>query len=127
MSTATIELTRFFQVAQELDGERGEMAKMPAGIVDQHWHELIESGALDALVSNSLGAGVRVDHIEAGGVDPLNWVDRYEAEFGALSPLWFTDADGRLDQETYDRYLGGDRQVKMSWDCGPAFVTTTRD
>lgn len=117
------ELSRFFEVGQELFIETGESALMPTCVVDEHWHGLIENNELEALVSSHLGDTVAVEHIENGGIDPLNWVDRYEAKFGPLDPAWFTGEAG-LDRASYDAYTskGIEGLPKMSWDCTPAFV-----
>lgn len=116
-----LELGRFFGVAKELHSDTGELAMMPTCIVDEHWHGLIESGTLDQLAAQYVGDDVRVEHLESGGFDPLNWVARYEAKFGPLSPAWFTDKDGGLDETRYQQYVAGNAQ-RMSWDCTPGFV-----
>lgn len=117
------ELSRFFEVGKELFDETGESALMPTCVVDEHWHSLIESGELDGLVSASLGGNITVKHIESGGIDPLNWADRYEAKFGPLSPLWFTGEAG-LNTASFDAYTteGLKGIPKMAWDCTPLFV-----
>ena len=114
------ELSRFFQVSKELFDETGAMAMMPTCVVDEHWHDLIEEGKIDAFVAECLGDDVTVAHVEAGGVDPLNWVTRYEVMFGSLNPLWFT-GQGGLNTELFNEYVGG-KTPDMAWDCTPAFL-----
>lgn len=124
VSDLDTELGRFFRAGKELFDTTGEMAKMPTCVVDEHWHDLIESGAIDGFAQKHLGAGITVDHIKVGGVDPLNWVELYEKQFGPLSPLWFTGANG-LDAELYDKYTSG-TTPDMSWDCSPAYASLKR-
>lgn len=129
------ELSRFFQIGKELFEETGELAMMPTCVVDEHWHSLIEHGKIDAFVAEHLGDDVVIMHLDAGGIDPLNWVARYESAFGPLNPAWFTDQNG-LNSELFGEYTDGaapgmswdctpgfiPKPVKMSWDCTPGFV-----
>ena len=129
------ELARFFQISKQLFDETGELAMMPTCVVDERWHSLIEADKIDSFVSKCLDDDVAITHLEAGGVDPLNWVSRYESTFGPLNPLWFTGKDG-LNVELYNEYARGalpdmawdctpgfaSAQIKMAWDCTPGFV-----
>ncbi len=115
------ELSRFFQIGKQLFDETGNLAMMPTCVVDEHWHRLIEANKIDSFAAEHLGDDIEVTHIEAGGVNPLNWVDRYEATFGPLNPVWFTGENG-LNAELYNEYTGG-ALPDMSWDCTPAFAS----
>lgn len=116
------ELARFFQISKQLFDETGALAMMPTCVVDERWHSLIETNMIDSFVLKCFGGNVEVTHLEAGGVDPLNWVSRYESEFGPLNPVWFTGENG-LDVELYNEYTGG-THPDMAWDCTPAFAPT---
>ena len=85
------ELARFFAVA----AEGAQMCPMFSNYIDQAWHTLL---ATPDSYTHFLG------HQESQGDGPIPWVSDYEARFGKLSPLWFADATGAVDQTAYAAY-----------------------
>lgn len=47
-----------------------------------------------------------------------DWVDEYTARFGALPPVWFADASGRIDTDILSQYERTGTVV-TNWDCSP--------
>ena len=115
------ELGRFFQVAAALRKE-GVATHMPACYVDTAWHELLaKKREYKRFCANAVGQ--TVSHLPTKGEGVLEWVPTYEARFGNLPSIWFTDTQGNLDEKAYERYLE-DRQFKASWDCDPGDAAT---
>ncbi|MBI2477758.1 MAG: hypothetical protein HYV60_03650 [Planctomycetia bacterium] len=88
-------------------------------LVDAFWHEFVQDeGEYQAFCVKQ--AGVVIDHVEMEtDVSMLGWVDHYEAEYGPLDEIWFSDASGELDQEAYQDYLDRRSPVRASWNCTP--------
>jgi len=63
-------------------------------------------------------AGSFIEHLPGDGEGNITWIDAYEAKFGRLDPLWFTDEDGNLDHVAYEKYLRA-RGFEASWKCTP--------
>jgi hypothetical protein len=112
------ELGRYFQVAEAHHAATGGVSRMPACLVDQAWHELLNDAlALQVVIEGSLGEGATVDHVPASGYGVIEWVGLYEEMFGELPVIWFTAADGTVDTQALERYLAGG-PVILKWDCG---------
>lgn len=109
------ELQKFFALtAKAIDTD--EM-KMPRGIVDSAWHSLqLDSSEYIRFCAES--AGTYVEHVQGSGCTEMLWVTRYEAEYGPLDELWFTDENGELNKAAYDEYVRSGKMI-ASWDCGP--------
>ncbi|MFF4368517.1 hypothetical protein [Streptomyces sp. NPDC001594] len=119
MTTATIELGRFLTLAG-LRHRAGETApQMFSGAVDAAWHSALEGEGYPALCART--AGELVGHSETGGHGPITWISVYEAAYGPLPEIWFTDADGRLDTAMLAVYRET-ATVTASWNCGPEFT-----
>lgn len=116
MSTATIELGRFLTIAGERFQAGQSAPEMFSPAVDQAWHELLGTPEYDALCLET--AGRRIRHVENNGYGPIAWVAAYEEAYGPLPELWFTDADGNVDQDALARYRETGTVV-AEWDCGP--------
>ncbi|MEN9405179.1 MAG: hypothetical protein RLY47_138 [Candidatus Parcubacteria bacterium] len=116
VAVASAELSRFFQVAHQFQAE-GLSAPMPAGFMDEHWHGLLKDEKTYTAFCVDV-VGVPVKHVSLKGEGRLPWVAAYEARFGKLDPVWFTDSSGKLDHEAYQRYLDSG-EVIASWDCEP--------
>ncbi|MFJ4697829.1 hypothetical protein ACIP5N_06680 [Streptomyces sp. NPDC088768] len=116
MSTASIELARFFTLA----GQSPEDAPMPgmfSGAVDAEWHRVLNQPEYRGLCLAT--AGKVLVHVPLRGSGPVAWVGDYEKQWGALPEIWFTDENGVVDRVSYDAYRKtGD--VVAAWDCGPA-------
>ena len=110
------ELGKFFTLTKETT----EDLKMPGGIIDEYWHEMLKDTNRYSEFCEKY-AGYYVIHVEAGGVDVLDWVKRYEKEYGKLNKLWFTDKNGFFKGSEYEEYEKTGI-VKMSWDCKPKIV-----
>ena len=116
------ELSKFFSVAEEYTRQTGLSAMMPKCIVDAHWHDMLaDLPSFDAFTGACVGEGITVEHIEAGGVDPIAWVPLYESAYGPLDRVWFTAADETFAVAEYDEYLRTGETPKMAWDCTPYF------
>ncbi|MFD8144875.1 hypothetical protein [Streptomyces sp. NPDC059708] len=119
MSTATTELGRFLTLAG-LRHRAGEPApEMFSGAVDAAWHQALEDEGYPTLCAGT--AGELVNHAESGGHGPIIWISAYEAAYGPLPDIWFTDADGHLDAALLTLYRETGT-VTASWNCGPEFT-----
>ena len=113
---AQAELSRFFVIAHERS-MRGALTPMPSGLVDEHWHSLLEEeNAYRQFCMEQVG--IIVKHVPNTGFGELPWVADYHAAFGQLPSTWFADASGKVDQVAYERYLQSGAVV-TSWDCAP--------
>ncbi|MFI0169510.1 hypothetical protein [Streptomyces sp. NPDC017095] len=63
--------------------------------------------------------GQPIRHVADNGHGPIAWVAAYEAAYGPLPEIWFTDADGTVGQDVVARYRETGTVV-AEWDCGPA-------
>lgn len=113
------ELGRFIKVAFELSEQDRGSAFMPAGLVDEVWHRLVTSGEDTCFMREVVGTTV-IHNSQTKGQGKLDWVPLYEAQYGSLTPVWFTDKDGKVDRPAYSRYLQNGTLV-ASWDCSPYF------
>jgi hypothetical protein len=112
------ELARFFTVA----ADSTQMCPMFSNYIDQAWHTLLATPDSYAHFSRE-ACGQVLGHQESQGDGPIPWVSCYEVRFGKLSPLWFADATGTIDQTAYAAYRATG-EVFHSWDCNP---TTNED
>ncbi|MFF7415643.1 hypothetical protein [Streptomyces lydicus] len=62
--------------------------------------------------------GQSIGHTANNGHDPTSWVAAYEAAYGPLPDIWFTDTDGNVDQDALARYRETGTVV-AEWDCSP--------
>ncbi|PZS37958.1 MAG: hypothetical protein DLM62_16415 [Pseudonocardiales bacterium] len=113
-SDALTELARFFAITKE----SAQMCPMFSSYIDQAWHTLICTPDSYAQFSRE-ACGQILGHHESLGEGQIPWVSDYEARFGKLSPLWFADAGGTVDQTAYAAYCATG-EVFHSWDCTPA-------
>ncbi|MFC5253554.1 hypothetical protein [Streptomyces nigrescens] len=60
-----------------------------------------------------------IRHVANNGHGPIAWVTAYEEAYGPPPEIWFTDADGTVDQSAIARFLEIGTLV-AEWDCGPA-------
>jgi hypothetical protein len=112
------ELGRFFTLA----GLGVSNLKMPAGAIDEVWHQKLKNHEQYSSFCNET-AGSFVQHAPAKGYGELEWVSDYEQRFGKLDPAWFTNKEGKIDQPKYAAYLK-DGKVSMEWDCVPIMTTS---
>ncbi|MET9427014.1 hypothetical protein [Streptomyces sp. NPDC003036] len=119
MSTTTIarrELGRFLAIS----GQRFRSGKSPAEMfspaVDTMWHQLLATPEYAAFSTEH--AGAVLGHREMNGSGPIAWVAAYEEAYGPLPEIWFTGADGILNEAALARYEETGRVV-AEWDCGP--------
>lgn len=113
------ELGRFLVVfgGRVLRGRRGPVP-MFSGRIDAAWHRL--AGDPDAHAAFARRhAGVPVAHRPGAGAGPVGWIEDYEAAYGPLPAVWFTDEAGRLDEAAYAAYRSG-AGVRASWNCAPS-------
>lgn len=117
VDTAKTELSRFFQVASTFQKEDRGMAYMPCCFVDEVWHELLKDDAQYSEFTKD-AVGSHVDHVASKGYGAIDWLPVYEAKYGTLNPIWFSDGTGAVDLKAYNVYA--ETGVwKASWDCGP--------
>ncbi|MEU6315157.1 hypothetical protein [Streptomyces sp. NPDC047014] len=117
MSTATTELRRFLTITGRRlrDGQSAPEMFSPA--VDAAWHKALGTPQYEALCQETAGRPIR--HVANNGHGPIAWVTAYEAAYGPLPDIWFTDADGTVDDQAVARYRETGTVV-AEWDCGPA-------
>lgn len=112
------ELARFFAVAVD----SAQVCPMFSTYIDQAWHTLLATP--DSYAQFSWEAcGQVLGHQASLGEGRIPWVSDYEVRFGKLSPLWFADATGAVDQTAYASYRATGETFR-SWDCNP---TTNED
>ncbi|WP_024756050.1 hypothetical protein [Streptomyces exfoliatus] len=119
MNATTIErreLGRFLSIAQQRFDRRESPAEMFSPAVDAEWHKLL--GTPDYAMFSTEHAGTVLGHREVQGSGPIAWVAAYEEAYGPLPDIWFTDADGALDQAAVSRYRETGTVV-AEWDCSP--------
>jgi hypothetical protein len=116
VSTATAELRRFLTITgQRL--KNGESApEMFSPAVDAAWHEMLGTPQYAALCQETNGQPI--SHVANNGHGPIAWVAAYEEAYGPLPQIWFTDTDGRVDEEAIARYRATGTVV-AEWDCTP--------
>lgn len=108
------ELLRFFQLVDTADTEQ---FKMFSGAVDAIWHDLLRNPEDYAEFLREGGIDETLGHMPGDGFGVIQWVNAYHNRFGQLDRIWFTNADGVLDQSSYDSYLST-KVVVAAWDCG---------
>ncbi|WP_052807271.1 hypothetical protein [Risungbinella massiliensis] len=112
--SAEVELGKFFM----LFGKGVKGLTMFSGLVDNIWHELLETPIKYHDFCEKT-AGKQVAHVEMNGVGPIKWVTQYETEFGKLNEVWFMNKHGQLDTQAYKEYQVTGEVKRQSWDCGP--------
>ncbi|MFI2757537.1 hypothetical protein ACH5A3_01465 [Streptomyces echinatus] len=117
MSTATIELGRFLTITGRRFRNGESAPEMFSGAVDAEWHDMLGTHEYAALCEETAGQQIR--HVANNGAGPIAWVTAYEEAYGPLPEIWFTDAEGNLNEECLARYRETGRVV-AEWDCGPA-------
>ncbi|MGW2103638.1 hypothetical protein ACWCPX_39400 [Streptomyces olivaceoviridis] len=116
MSTATTELRRFLTIAGQRFSNGQSAPEMFSPAVDAAWHEMLNTPAYTALCLETAGQPIR--HVANNGHGPIAWVSAYEAAYGPLPDIWFTDAHGNVDQDAIARY-SETGTVVAEWDCSP--------
>ncbi|MFJ9886597.1 hypothetical protein ACIQRW_12130 [Streptomyces sp. NPDC091287] len=119
MSRTTIEhreLGRFLAVAGQQFTDGGGPAEMFSRAVDAAWHQMLGSHEYEAFSTEHAGTVLR--HREMNGSGLIGWVTTYEKAYGPLPEIWFTNADGLLDEGALARYKETGNVV-AEWDCGP--------
>ncbi|MFE3881809.1 hypothetical protein ACFXPQ_02595 [Streptomyces lydicus] len=116
MSTETTELRRFLTITGQRFDNGQSAPEMFSPAVDAVWHELLGTPQYADLCQET--AGRLIGHAATGGRGPNAWVTAYEEAYGRLPEVWFTDADGNVDQEAIARYRATGTVV-AEWDCAP--------
>lgn len=120
------ELGRFFELAGAVaqSGRDLRSMLMPSCAVDAFWHWLEEDEGF-AEEFSTFYAGEPLFHIPGDdprgvgtGFGDIPWVADYEAKFGPLDQVWFTDANGVVNDEALNKYWATG-EVRLSWDCNP--------
>lgn len=118
-SDALTELGKFFGLVRDAAASGGN-TRLPmfSPFIDAAWHQLQHApDDLDRFCREHASGPVR--HLTTGGTGTIEWVAAYEAAYGPLPLIWFTDADGNLDVATRAAYLKTGIVVS-DWDCAPA-------
>ncbi|MGJ5898352.1 hypothetical protein ACSCBZ_41385 [Streptomyces niveiscabiei] len=113
---ARTELGRFFEVSARQFASDQPVPEMFSAAVDAEWHRLLNDPGYAAFCAEHAGRPVR--HVENSGFGRISWVDAYEEMFGQLPQVWFTDADGVLNERAFTRYRETG-EVWAEWDCTP--------
>ncbi|MFD0355244.1 hypothetical protein ACFVHW_16120 [Streptomyces sp. NPDC127110] len=117
MTTATLELRRFLIITGQRFKNGQSAPEMFSPAVDAAWHDMLGTPAYDVLCQETAGQPIR--HVANNGHGPIAWVAAYEAAYGPLPEIWFTDAHGNVDEQAVARYRETGTVV-AEWDCGPA-------
>ena len=119
------ELLRFFTAGKAYQMKTSKSVFMPACIVDETWHSLLNEEERYFNLTSSI-VGSNIEHVQSKGFGEIEWVADYEKMFGKLSKEWFTSVDGTFNLSSYDEYL---KKGKMyaSWDCSPAYKPIKKD
>ncbi|WP_405931576.1 hypothetical protein [Streptomyces sp. NBC_00827] len=111
-----IELGKFFQVSvRQFDADQAA-PEMFSAAIDAEWHRLLNDPEYAAFCTANVGR--LINHVENTGYGRISWVDAYEEMFGQLPEVWFTDAEGVLDERALARYRETG-EVRAEWDCTP--------
>ncbi|MGP8301657.1 hypothetical protein ACTPOK_27800 [Streptomyces inhibens] len=112
-----VELGKFFEVSAR-EFEAGHAApEMFSTAIDAAWHRLL--GSPEYAEFSTRHAGQVFGHVSSYGTGRVSWVCTYEEMFGPLPGIWFTDADGTIDEEAAARYRETG-EVWAEWNCSPA-------
>ncbi|MFF8993258.1 hypothetical protein ACF09H_25665 [Streptomyces sp. NPDC014983] len=111
-----VELARFFKVSVRRFDSGHSAPEMFSTAVDSAWHRLMETPGYAEFCAEHVGR--TIGHRPVKGVGEISWIPTYEEMFGPLSVLWFTDEDGRIDEEALARYRRTG-VVVAAWDCSP--------
>lgn len=117
-SEALTELGRFLTLVGGA-AVRGADTWLPmfSPAVDGAWHLLQDTPERhDSFCREHAGRPVR--HLPARGHGAIAWVAAYEAAYGPLPQVWFTDADGTVNERLWSAYQRTGTVV-TDWDCGP--------
>ncbi|MDQ1019885.1 hypothetical protein [Streptomyces afghaniensis] len=111
-----IELGKFFQVSIRQINADQAVPEMFSAAIDAEWHRLLNDPEYAEFCTAN--AGRLINHVENTGYGRISWVDAYEEMFGQLPEVWFTDAEGVLDERALARYRETG-EVWAEWDCSP--------
>ncbi|WKX70919.1 hypothetical protein [Streptomyces sp. XD-27] len=111
------ELGRFFTITGQRfrEGETSPL-EMFSGAIDAEWHRMLGGPGYGDFCTET--AGMVIGHAPMKGLGEISWVRAYENMFGPLPEVWFTGADGQVDEETLAQYRKTGTVVS-EWDCGP--------
>nr|AAZ77669.1 hypothetical protein [Streptomyces antibioticus] len=112
MSTATTELRRFLTITGQRFKTGQSAPEMFSPAVDKAWHDLLGTPAYEALCLETAGQPIR--HVANNG----------EEAYGPLPEIWFTDANGNVDQDAVTRYRKTGTVV-AEWTAAPPAATAT--
>lgn len=98
------ELKKFASLCYQTDNP----LPMFSELIDGHWHDRIEQGDPSLPIHDPT--------IKTNACEEICWVSLYEATYGKLSDLWFTQRDGKLNSEARDEYLSSGK-VFASYNC----------
>ncbi|MGW2276752.1 hypothetical protein [Streptomyces sp. NPDC001770] len=116
MSTASTELRRFLTITGRRFKDGLSAPEMFSPAVDAAWHDLLGTSTYEAFCQET--AGQSIGHVSNSGHGPISWVSAYEEAYGPLPEIWFTDADGHVNQDTLAHYRATGTVV-AEWDCAP--------
>ncbi|MGX1974624.1 hypothetical protein [Streptomyces kronopolitis] len=112
-----VELGKFFEVsAREFEAGNTPPEMFSTG-VDAAWHRLM--GTPEYALFCHQHAGQVFGHVTHYGSGAVSWIRTYEEMFGPLPVIWFTGADGTVDEKAVDRYRTTG-EVWAEWNCSPA-------
>ncbi|MCX4666549.1 hypothetical protein OG453_07675 [Streptomyces sp. NBC_01381] len=115
-SQELMELGRFFTISASQFDAGQPVPEMFSAAIDTEWHRLLDDPAYADFCTQN--AGRLINHVENTGYGRISWITAYEEQFGPLPKIWFTDADGAVDEEALARYREAG-EVWAEWDCKP--------
>ncbi|MFE4829696.1 hypothetical protein [Streptomyces sp. NPDC056672] len=113
-----VELGKFFAIAGRRFDAGQTAPEMFSDAIDAMWHRLAERPEAQGAFTAE-HAGRKLTHVEAAGSGLIAWVGAYEETYGPLPEIWFTHADGTVDEYALAHYRDTGTVV-AEWDCAPA-------
>ena len=109
---ARTELAKIFKLAAQ-----GHPVEMFSTAIDDVWHDmLMDRQAYEAFSLQESGA--IIGHATTSGEGLISFIKAYEAAYGKLPEIWFTQRNGTYDSARYKQYLNSG-VVRAQWDCTP--------
>ncbi|MEU7183626.1 MULTISPECIES: hypothetical protein [Streptomyces] len=111
------ELGKFFAVSIRQFNAGHSAPEMFSTAIDAEWHRLMETPEYAEFSDRH--AGQILGHTSNCGAGRISWISAYEEMYGSLPEIWFTDTDGKVDEQALARYRETG-VVVAEWDCSPA-------
>ncbi len=100
------ELRKLLMSCEVTRDQRGAQAELliPDGPITAHWNQFQNEVEYLPFSRHLTNMDARLVKCDARQLAKAEWVDAYEALFGALPMIWFIQANGNIDQQALDCY-----------------------